>query len=109
MTRREAATRLISTGVAGCIREAQGIDPGHPLIQIALANLDDYQYQADFLREYGTNRLPNDAAFCRTAVEMLVKHDKPRARRALQKAKALAPDHPDLPALQKLVDGPSEK
>ena len=95
MTRREAATRLIRLRTAESVREAMLVDPGHPLIQIALAGLKARAPQAEFLREYGVSRLPDDAAVCREAADMLKgQNDIPRATRALDKALRLEPDHP---------------
>ena len=95
MTRREAATRLIRRRTAESLREAMLVDPGHPLIQIALAGLKAHAPQTEFLREYGVSRLPDDAAVCREAAEMLKgQNDIPRATRALDKARRLEPNHP---------------
>ncbi len=95
MTRREAATRLIRRRTAESLREAMLVDPGHPLIQIALAGLKAHAPQAEFLREYGVSRLSDDAAVCREAADMLKgQNDIPRATRALDKACRLEPNHP---------------
>lgn len=73
----------MQTGGDGCIHEALAVDPGNPLIQIALAGLKDYAEQAEFLREYGVKHLPADAAVCREAAGMLrAQHDEARAKRA---------------------------
>jgi WD40 repeat protein len=103
---REAATRLIRTGQAGCIREALSIDPGHPLVQIALAALNENNVtRAEFLRDYGVGRLPNDAAVCREAADLLIKQkDRVRAALVIDKAGQLDPDHPDLVRLREALE-----
>ena len=93
MTRREATSRLIRLRTSESIREAMLVDPGHPLIQIALAGLKSHAAQAEFLREYGVSRLPDDAAVCREAADLLrSQEDIPRATRALDKARRLEPN-----------------
>lgn len=108
MTIREAATQLILTRRDGCMQEAASIDPLNPLLAIARAAPGDANDILSGLeRERGVAELPDDAAICREAAEMLIEQkDGIRAARALDKAAKLDPQHPDLArlraALQKL-------
>lgn len=87
VTRRQAITNLLRSGSSDQIHEAMILDPGHPLLQIALAGLPEYAKQATFLRDYGLNHLPNDPDDCRAAADMLLaQKDELRSRQALQKA-----------------------
>jgi tetratricopeptide (TPR) repeat protein len=104
ITRRDTATRLIRNGSPESIRSVLLIDPAHPLLQIALAGLNEYARQAEFLREFGVTSLPNDVEFCRDAAEMLMKlNDRPRAMRAVEKAIQLDPNNPDTIRLRKII------
>ena len=104
ITRRDTATSLIRNGTAESIRSVLLIDPGHPLLQIALASLNDYARQADFLREFGVKRLPDDAAICREAAELLIQqNDRRRAMRIVEKTIQLDPDNPETIRLKKLL------
>jgi hypothetical protein len=104
MTRREAITNLIRSRSSQQTRQAMFLDPGHPLIQIALAGLKEYSRQADFLREYGVNRLPENAAISREAAEMLMtQKDLSRATQVIEKVFRLAPDHPETIRLMETI------
>ncbi|MCX6878945.1 MAG: WD40 repeat domain-containing protein [Verrucomicrobia bacterium] len=75
------------------LREAYEMDPGHPLIHIALAALEDaHRGRADFLRGYGLKRLPDDARICAKAAGFLnLLGDSARALSAAEKALKLDP------------------
>jgi hypothetical protein len=104
ITRRDAATRLIRHGTPEQIRSVLLIDPGHPLLQIALVRPNENSKQADFLREFGVQHLPDDAAVCHEAAEMLIQqNDKPRAMRAVEKANQLDPDNPETTRFRKIL------
>lgn len=108
ITRRQYADILIANGGRAGAQEVLRLDPGHPLVQIALAayeavppNLADGDLQAanadvatrrEFLRDYGLSRLPKDAEIsARAAAMLLAQGDKGRALVAAEKALAIAP------------------
>ena len=50
---------------------AYDLDPGHPLVQLALAGFEEDPIRADFLRRYSLDRLPNDSKLRQRAAEFL--------------------------------------
>ena len=60
------------------IRNALIFLPNHPLLHIALAGFETDSQRADFLRSFGSARLPKSSAVCRRAGEMLLAQHQPR-------------------------------
>ena len=88
LTRREQADREIANGIDDYekIRNAYLIDPTHPFIHIALADLEEGKH-ADFLRAYDIARLPADPAIRARAAEMLIKQRQPELAQKVTGAK----------------------
>jgi hypothetical protein len=55
---------------------AYDLDPWHPLIHLALAGFENEPIQADFLRQYSLDRLPNDLKLRQRATEFLRQQGK---------------------------------
>jgi len=55
---------------------AYDLDPWHPLVHLALAGFEKDESQAEFLRQYSLDRLPNDPKLRQRAAEFLLKQGK---------------------------------
>jgi hypothetical protein len=55
---------------------AYDLDPGHPLVQLALAGFEKDPIRADFLRRYSVDRLPSDTKLRQRAADFLRKQGK---------------------------------
>jgi hypothetical protein len=55
---------------------AYDLDPWHPLVHLALASFEKGENQADFLRRYSLDRLPNEPELRQRAAEFLRKQGK---------------------------------
>jgi hypothetical protein len=55
---------------------AYELDPWHPLVQLALAGFEKDPIEADFLRQYSLDRLPNDSKLRQRAAEFLREQGK---------------------------------
>ncbi len=118
MTIREMASRMISTGFSGCIREANSIDPGNPLIPFAFAVLEaeeepelrqpSNRIRAAWLIDYGMKRLPADAsaadlrvaAYHVAIVARSIREAQASALALLDRAAKLAPEDDKSKALR---------
>lgn len=90
----DVADSLISPAASkDDLERAYSLDPGHPLVHLALAQFESDSIRAGFLRDYDLKRLPDDAALWAHAAQLLYEQkDGPRARLALDKLATLAPD-----------------
>ena len=99
ITVRQLATTGLRSMDAARIREAGALDPGHPLVPFAFAEIEARDEEkigytlpanrerAAWLREYGIKHLPAAAAFCIAAAEMLERANLPDlAKRAYERA-----------------------
>ena len=66
------ANREMVSGQQVAIWNILKYDPGHPLIQIALAPFESDTRRAEYLRNFGLNHLPADAKLWIRAAEMLL-------------------------------------
>ena len=64
--------------------QAYDLDPWHPLIHLALAGFETDPLQADFLRRYSFDRLPDDPSLRRRAAEFLRKQRKEDLARQIE-------------------------
>ncbi len=79
------------------IHEAAALSPAHPLIQLALASVEEHPIRKAFLIGYGTQRLPDDSAILSKAASYLRKLDAPKETLAVvERAFAHQPDDPVL-------------
>lgn len=123
MTVREAASRLIAhlggtaDGSAARVREAQGIDPSHPVMPLALALAESVKEEqapenparAAWLCELGLKRLASKtsaedlrmAASLLLQLEPFVKGQKAAALGLLDRAKQLSPEDAEAAELRK--------
>jgi WD40 repeat protein len=76
-TQAQAADLILRPGINwNEAQHAYDLDPGHPLVHLALAAFEKDPLQADFLRRYSLDRLPNDAKLRQRAAEFLRKQGK---------------------------------
>ncbi|MBP7950656.1 MAG: hypothetical protein KA004_13480 [Verrucomicrobiales bacterium] len=79
------------------IRLAADLDPGCPLLHVALAALETRPERREFLRDFDMKRLPADAALRTTATALLaLQGDFVRARTAWQLGHGTVPDDKEL-------------
>jgi hypothetical protein len=64
--------------------QAFHLDPWHPLIHLALAGFSLDRLQADFLRQYSLDRLPDDPKLRQRAEEFLRKQGKEDLARKME-------------------------
>jgi hypothetical protein len=84
-TQVQAADLIIRPGMS---REeawhAYKLDPGRPLIQLALAGFEEDPVRADFLRKYSLDRLPKNPKFRQCATQFLRNQGKDNMARQLE-------------------------
>jgi len=85
ITQEQAADLIIRSDMN--LAEAQhtyDLDPGHPLVHLALAGYEKDPIEADFLRQYSLDRLPMDPKLRQRAAEFLRKQGKEDLARELE-------------------------
>jgi hypothetical protein len=76
-TQAEAADVIIRPDMNSAeAQHAYDLDPWHPLVHLALAGFEKDPIEADFLRRYSLDRLPNDSKLRQRAAEFLRKQGK---------------------------------
>ena len=76
-TRAQQADLIIRSDMAAHEAEhAYNLEPWHPLVHLALASFEKDENQADFLRRYSLDRLPNEPELRQRAAEFLRKPGK---------------------------------
>jgi WD domain, G-beta repeat len=84
-TQAEAADLIIRPDMNKYETEhAYDLDPWHPLVHLALAGFEKDESQADFLRQYSLDRLPNDTKLRQRAAEFLRKQGKENLARKVE-------------------------
>lgn len=73
---------------------AYQLDPGHPLVQIALAAVETNQHTKAFYLDYALSHLPNDADLCASAAQLYrLNGENSYAIQAAQKALSIDSNH----------------
>jgi len=77
ITQEQAADLILRSGINwNEARHAYDLEPGHPLIHLALAGFEKDPICANFLRQYSPDRLPNAPSLRQRAAEFLRKQGK---------------------------------
>jgi hypothetical protein len=85
ITQEQAADLILRPGINWHeAQHAYDLDPGHPLVHLALAGFEKDPICANFLRRYSLDRLPNTSRLCERAAEFLRKQGKNDLAREVQ-------------------------